>query len=810
MEQYANLLNSFDQIWIFSKKVIESYLDQALLHYSDNPWMKIVLAFVPAIIAIAYPLIVQTISGLDQKYKSTHIVEQFKKENSHKYFLLNLKVSVILALLCSVFSFLVFILAFLSVCSLLFLLFRYLKRLLDYQSAENLFKLLISRSNLEYLYVIKMNELAIINHKNYILKYWHPIIDLYKYSIRNKDLKLQSDIREKFIYPAFYFINEFEQKNVEYVIFPNEFYNSSYDIVSTYLNNDDPDYYLNIEVFVGSIFFPSIDKKQLRFFHENTLLTIWKNLILLIEHDRDDKIIRYWGNAHQFYQYELRIPYAEYTKDHTETNESIARRHTLEKFRYSFLQFHIVLGAYLMYKRKYILLKEVWFYTQSQPPDYVLMPFSMNQIFDFYFSFMGDYRQQSRFLIPYWFKNLDFDNMNGKNDVKSEVRKYTGLIFLRQWIPNNSYGVNSLALPSIPKNQSTKKMWLENLDYFKEIVSHHLNDKIILKDLGLDIISEDYCKSRKVDLPLIYLDNLKEKIENDFEIELKTSNLDKNKINDLDNFSINLIKSTYEDFQRISGSDIDKKYRDPTSNYMEAIRGNRMLLDKEAFIENSSTSYLFFDQVVANHINENYFNHISTKFHLNSKIKYQVANGQIFMAIDQLKLQSSKHVIVAFKVNFQYQMDYCNVEISSPTGREDFRYKSIPIFKYNRGIPAVYNTLFILNKEDLPMIKHSDWTHIVEIPPDTKNYWESMEKIDDKINLYRKIVDINNDPVTRSKYIDEGRPIEDLKNKLEVNIDFIGFCWFKKNVKMVEITESEKFQEGGIVNQLSDIRPFDE
>jgi len=55
-----------------------------------------------------------------------------------------------------------------------------------------------------------------------------------------------------------------------------------------------------------------------------------------------------------------------------------------------------------------------------------------------------------------------------------------------------------------------------------------------------------------------------------------------------------------------------------------------------------------------------------------------------------------------------------------------------------------------------------------------------------------------------SKSIDEA----ELKNKVEVAVDFLGYCWFKKGIKMVSIREAEMFQEGGVKNELNDIIPF--
>lgn len=790
-------------------RIVKPYLQLALEHYLDNPWMKIVLAFIPAILGISYPLIAQTISRLDEKYKSTHIVEQFKKEPYHNYFILNLKISVVLTLLCFIFSVKIFLAAFLSLCTLLYLFFKYLSRLLEYQSPLILFQSLNRNLNLDFSLKEKKSELLIKKRKKEILKLWHPIIDLYKYSIVNNDKKLEGEIRFNFIYPIFDFIKNIEQREVELIKFPSEFYNSTYDIIATYLNNYNTDYYSNVEVFVGELYFPDSSEENVKqFYHEDTLVQIWRNLTLLIEHDRGDKIVRYWGNASQHFDFYLRLPSSEYDENYVETEDSVAKRNKIEKNRKLFLQFHTVLGAYLMHKTSFNTLNKTWCFTQSQPPRYSLMPNSMGEIFAYYFSFLENILQSSGIVIRYWFKGVDFDSMNNSLDVKFAVRKYACILFLRQWIVKSYYGQNLLSFPAIPSSQAERKYWSENIVYFKRIVAEILSDVDLLKELNLKTITNEKCEQRGVDHPLTYLDKLKGEIDEEIDNELSVGELDKESIKNLDITTVKILTETYSSFRRIAGNEVTKANRDNISNFMEVIRGTRMLLDREAFIKNPGSSFFNYDGVTAQEINYRYYEHISSKFQLNSKLRYKVANGQLFDAIDRLGLISDKHVIVAFKVNFKYFRDYHNVEIIESEGSADFQYKAIPIFNFERGIPSVFNTLFVLEKEDLPMIRNRDWSEIEGMPEKTKERWKSMELIDADLKLYRKIHDLNSEEELRKEYIGNGKSEEELKNKVEIDIDFLGYCWFRKDIKMIELKESDKFQEGGIKNQLTDIEPF--
>jgi len=803
MEIILEFLRQIDLSFVtdnFIFSLIKKYFSVALQHYIGNPWMKIVLAFMPALIGIAYPLIVQTVSRLDEKYNSSHIVAQFKKEPLHNYFILNLKISVILTLLTFIFSVTIFFLAFLSLCSLLYLFFKYLMRLLEYQNSNDLFQHLLSRINFDSK-----------QEKNKILDLWSPIVDIYKYSIVVQDKYLEGEIRYNYFYKVFHFITTNDQKDKELIKFPTQINNGCYDIISTYLNNLNPDYYSSIEAFVGSSFFPhAYDDEQKQFLHEDTLHAIWRNIILLVEHESNDKILRFWAFIHQYTDFDLKIPYAKFDDNYDETKESIDTRKKIERYRKTMIQFSTVLGAYLMYKRNFKSLHQVWNFTQSQPPRYTLMPLSMNQIFGYYFTFLATYMDESDIPLKYWFKDLDFDEMNGRTDVKFMVRKYACLLFLRQWIIDSSYGKDPLSFPSIPATANERDYWLNRLDFFKSLVEKHLADEKLMKNLGLEIITKKYCESKHQPFPLDYIDEFKKRIEQNDAIALLEAELEEEKITKLDDYTIDLIGKTYQSFQRVAGPEVKENNRDSISDTMQAMRGSRILFDKKTFLseDDSGTTILFYDEILAQDINDKYFSHISVKFYLNAKIRYSVPHSQMFDAIDKLDLKEDQHVIVAFKINFSYLREYQNVPIIDGEGELNYTYKSIPIYSFNKCHPSASKALYILNRNDLPMIKHKDYSEIEGLPNAAKQRWESMESIRDELKLYRRTQELNKSVDLRNEYIENGKTEEEVKNKVEVDIDFIGNCWFKKGVKIVEIKESDKFQEGGIKDQLSNIKPF--
>ncbi len=395
--------------------------------------------------------------------------------------------------------------------------------------------------------------------------------------------------------------------------------------------------------------------------------------------------------------------------------------------------------------------------------------------------------------------------MNNKEDVRSVAREYACLLFLKQWTTYNTYGYTPLDYPQIPSDQAENKVWEEHLKYIKDKVSKILDNEKLLKNTGLHIITREWCSTKGYIFPIDYLDILENKIKEKFKTTLIEQAIDQDKIESMKGYTIETIKEVFNDISRIKGKDVDKQDAISTAVF----RGIRRLLDKEAFVENTSTSYIGFEEIVGNELRYQYYNYFATNFYLEKTISYEVPNGQLFDALDKLSLNKDKHIIVSFNVNIQYLKDYMNIPITNSTGIENYSYKSIPIYSFDISIPHVYSTLYVLSKDNLPMIKHKDWSKIETLESSDIERWKSMDCINTELKLYMKITELNTASKVLQEYVNIGEAEEELKNMIEINVDLIGYCWFKKNSKIVEIKESDIFQEGDVRNDIENIKPFE-
>src|SRR5699024_4811236 len=138
--------------------------------------------------------------------------------------------------------------------------------------------------------------------------------------------------------------------------------------------------------------------------------------------------------------------------------------------RRRFLEFHNILGALLLYKKKYGCLKYIFSYTQNGPSSYALLPETMDEIFQFYVDIGDELNNRFRWVSNrYPFPNLG--GMNSDSMVRDHIRSYLALLFLRlysltPYLITDDY----LRKPTPPSSISKIELWKIEIDFFKGAV----------------------------------------------------------------------------------------------------------------------------------------------------------------------------------------------------------------------------------------------------------------------------------------------------------------------------------------------------
>lgn len=196
----------------------------------DIEYFNILIAFISAIIGIAYPLLLQVIERIDDKYSSIRLTENFKEERINKIFVCSLQcslTSVALLILLSffkIFSFflvdkeaiasIVFIILFPTTTICIIYLFKYANLILTYYNPIDLIHHLSKK--------IKPNDYKRIQDNNNDIydKKLKPIFDLVYYAIKSDDEELDKVVFSFLID----FVIEYRDENPNEIVYPEDFY----------------------------------------------------------------------------------------------------------------------------------------------------------------------------------------------------------------------------------------------------------------------------------------------------------------------------------------------------------------------------------------------------------------------------------------------------------------------------------------------------------------------------------------------------------------------------------------------------------
>ena len=170
--------------------------------------------------------------------------------------------------------------------------------------------------------------------------------------------------------------------------------------------------------------------------------------------------------------------------------------------------------------------------------------------------------------------------------------------------------------------------------------------------------------------------------------------------------------------------------------------------------------------------------------------RYLLNNNNLLEGMDRIIQDKEDIVIIVFSGGYETTQKI-----------ENSKYKENVIY-----LPAIdfRNTIFILEKSNLPRIEKSDISE--EVKQELK-----AEKISDKWNIYATVVDINlpENKAIKEKYID-GMNYYQKESELQVLLGLL-FVWnikFKSDRKIIQININSEFEELGTENKLSDLEPL--
>lgn len=756
--------------------------------FSDYPDI-INVALIPMIIAIfalGLPLLIQTITRIDDKYKSPILIKVFRKELITKFFLI--------VLLTSIFSYILWFLQIPSCVNwgwlidnsaLMFVIINTVSLIVMTFLITHLIYVYFVPSYLFNHFVEKQNKST--NKKEGT--YYHPISKILNYSIQTVDEPLTNEIWK------FYF-NEFskirEGKEGEEIVYPKELYDTFIEANEILCKNNKKAISIFNDNTIFDLFFDSYQKTIIS---QKTYSYLWRFLLQCIYYNRNDFVLSYWQKAHQlfnFYISEISPVYDNSDIQLIINQKEIDKR---DKERKDFLEFHYALGALLVYKQRYDVVKGIMYFTHSQPPRYVLVPERMEEVVLKYMQVgRNDYLQPFYYRQKYWFP--DVNGVDTDDVIKMWIKRYLAILFLRQYTLHEYY-VNSqtLTMPQPPQELSELNRWKDNLDSLKYFVNEYLENTEILKALGLEQLSNKnwFSENKKIE-PNTLLDNFKKEIEDKFNQIKKEQPISPDMESVFMQKTNGILNPIFQKYLMIfQNNNIGNEYQ----SY--SIRGQNYILEKAAFGKNQDVSYLNSDSITAEAVAQQFQYYSINIFILIFPQKYLLLEKDLFTAVDNLKINSDEFVIISVGLYLDYLKSFSGGGLEEK--EEKWFYKDIEIIEIDYMNDLVSQSLFVLKKDDLPNMIFKEITD--------KEYLKKydLENIDKTFNIYAGLIDLNKPENEQIKTeIERTTTEKDVSQKVLACVDINVEIQCKKNTKCVQLTVFSQFDDRGNANKIEDVK----
>jgi hypothetical protein len=746
------------------------------------------IALIPMIIAIfalGFPLLIQTISRIDDKYGSTKLIETFRKDWICKCFLYVLLISVVSYIIWLfqipplvnwgwIIDNSALILVTISTIVLIVMTFLIVYFTYIYYVPEKLLSHLMKKYKKE-----KKKTL-----------YFEAISKILFYSINKADENLARTLLE-FYYSAF--IEFRKNKEGQLIEYPQEYYNTVFEANELLCNRKRK----TVSYFNDSTLFELfLDQYQKTVISSKTYIFLWRIIVQSILYDKEDFVLAYWRTAHQLCNLFMEVPYPKYdTTYRVVTNQvEIDKK---EKERNDFLEFHYALGGLLMYKKKYNTVRELMCFTQSQPPKYVLVPERMQQVIERYMRIdWKEYHNPVYYEQKYWFP--DIYGVNADETIRTWIKRYLTVLFIRQYTLHEYYvNSNTLTMPQPPKDLSELNRWKDELDSLEYFVNVYLSQKDILTELGL----EQFCnanwfdENNKVE-PSALIKNFKKEIEENFNKIKTEQSIASEKENEFQEKTINHLKPVLEKYSEIfSNHQIGNNYQ---SYY---IGGQHYILEKEAFGNNQSVGYINTDSITAESVAMQFKYYALNTFILIFPQKYLLVEKDVFLAIDELDIDVENFIIISVGLNIEY---FLHLQIAGLRKENDkWFYKEMKIIEIDNYMnDLISRSLFILKREDLPNIIFK------EINKERENKYH-LKRIDDIFSIYTGLIDLNKleNKVIKREVEQENNEVN-LSQKVLACVDINVEIQYKQNVKCIQLKAFSQFEDRGKANKIKDVKPI--
>lgn len=740
---------------------------------------------IPTIIGIftfATPLILQTISRIDDKYESTLLAKLFVKDWVCRVFIgfaigsfaslllwmlnlprvvdwgvLNVWIdnSASLILLISVIALIV------AACGILYLTYTYY-----------IPKKLVAR--LQKQCNTHLNERI----------YFDGVSKVLNYSISKADEELA---RQTYSAIIDVLIKTRTDKSGQEVIYPDEFYDAVFEANERLLKRERKTLsYLN----EGSMLSIFIDEVQQTIISDKTYQYMWLGLRQAVLYNNSEAIKAYWEKAHQYANFALDRIHPEYDKDFNIVNkEALDQQKTIKE---KFVEFHYALGGLLLYHKMYDTLEYIMSWTNQQPPKYILVPSTMSEVINMYMQIA--FKDGSRGFMYYesHYPFIGVRGVNASDIIRFWIKKYMVVLFLRQYTLNTYYIYeDTLQMPRVPESMSEKYAWNNELDVLKDLLQKLCEDKGTLNVLGFQHMSDkQWFVEKDKPTPSELIESFKAQIEYDMERTRKEQSISKTKLEEFYTATLSILCPVFTQYESFFGNS------SITENYNKIhIIGSHQIMDKQAFVDDQEICHANADSIVAEHASFEFRQLALNIFMYMQSRRYILKEQDIWTAINNLSYDKNDFVIFSIGNNLNY-LKLKESKLQNTNG--EWSYNGIPIFDIHHSMnDLVSQSLWIIRKSDVPYLVFNK----ISNEDDISKY--KLSEIDEQYHIFASIVDVYATPTIKKEL--EDRKILDAETKAVVCVDFNAEIRCKRTAKVIQLRIYSQFGNKEQANSVEDV-----
>lgn len=413
------------------------------------------LSLVSAVFGISYPLILDAISNIDNKYETTILTQYFLKEKRYRIFkgllIINLVMAVTIPFTLSVFTFPHALLVSQTAAVILLIVasFFLYELIIAYQQPDKLFKLLSDDLLAKKNSIFELNELFLFLSKkdndNLFWECWSKVGGYMYNHLKNisKETPFPQDVNKL----CMRYRRVIREENSSRLRKINE---------------------------ITPLLYPSYEESVQ---HIGKHQIMWTLLNDAVVGNNSAWIIQHWSWMDQYYR--SRLKYIRWDQEESRKDRK-------------FIQItHVMLGGLLVFHRRYSILNDVLFYSNVLPPEYHLLPNSLVEISER----LNDLDEVSRnFMLlesSFSFANLNHGVQND-SAISYEAIRFLGLCVIRLWsVHPTMFTDQPLAIPEVPKDLSEIKTMILHVNQLKRCVDEWYNKEVFQMIEKMEAVSQE-------------------------------------------------------------------------------------------------------------------------------------------------------------------------------------------------------------------------------------------------------------------------------------------------------------------------------